>query len=109
MPCAWAWLPGSGYQPRYPAGFSLAIHTLRVATSWAMKRAASISALLDTSTPWLAWWQELILNWVSSWHAVSTLVVTNANGDDYVAWEVPSDLELQRLQLEELLDAPVKE
>jgi hypothetical protein len=36
-------------------------------------------------------------------------VVTNANGDDYVAWEVPSDLELQRLQLEELLDAPVKE
>lgn len=75
----------------------------------AMKRAASISALLDTSTPWLAWWQEIVLNWVSSWHAVSTLVVTNANGDDYVAWEVPSDLELQRLQLEELLDAPVKD
>jgi len=69
-----------------------------------MKRAASIFALLDNSTPWLAWWQELILNWVSSWHAVSTLVVTNANADDYVAWDVASDLELQRMELEELLD-----
>jgi hypothetical protein len=75
----------------------------------AMKRASTISTLLDTSTPWLAWWQELILNWVSSWHAVSSLVVTQADGDDFVAWEVPSDLELQRLQLEQLLDAPVKD
>jgi hypothetical protein len=74
-----------------------------------MKKAASISALLDTSTPWLAWWQELILNWVSSWHAVGTLLVTEAGGDDFLAYEVPSDLELNRLQLEELLDAPVKE
>ena len=98
-----------GDPPRVPAGFSLAIHTLRIATSWAMKKAARLSTLLDTSTPWLAWWQELILNWVSSWHAVSSLVVTQADGDDFVAWEVPSDLELDRLQLEELLDAPVKE
>ena len=71
----------------------------------AMKKAASISTLLDCSTPWLPWWQELILNWVSSWHSVSTLVVTSSNCDDFVAWEVPSDLELQRLHLEQLLDA----
>jgi hypothetical protein len=31
-------------------------------------------------------------------------VVTNANADDYVAWDVASDLELQRMELEELLD-----
>lgn len=74
-----------------------------------MKKATRLSTLLDCSTPWLAWWQELILNWVSSWHAVSTLVVTSSNCDDFLAYEVPSDLELDRFKLEELLDAPVKE
>ena len=74
-----------------------------------MKRAASLSSLLDNSTPWLTWWQELILNWIATWHCISTLVVTSSNCDDFVAWEVPSDLELQRLQLEELLDASVKD
>ena len=75
----------------------------------AMKRASTISTLLDCSTPWLAWWQELILNWVSSWHAIETLVVTAAHADDFVTWSVPSDLELQRLQLEGLLDAELEQ
>jgi hypothetical protein len=35
-----------------------------------MKRAASPASLLDRSTPWLRWWQELILNWVASWSTV---------------------------------------
>jgi hypothetical protein len=71
-----------------------------------VKRAASPSHLLSRDTPWLAWWQELILNWVSSWDSVGCLTVTHPDGDEYVAWDLPSDLDLQRLELEELLDAP---
>jgi len=70
-----------------------------------MKRATSISALLDLSTPWLAWWQELLLNWAASWESVESLHVTSARSDEYAQWDVPSDLELQRMQLEELLSA----
>ena len=67
-----------------------------------MKRAASPSHLLDCSTPWLAWWQELILNWVSSWATIGTLVVTSADNDHQAQWHVPTDLELKRLELEEV-------
>ena len=70
-----------------------------------MKRATSVSALLDRSTPWLAWWQELLLNWVASWESVQSLQVTSARTDEYAQWDVPTDLELARLQLEELLSA----
>ena len=73
-----------------------------------MKRASTLSTLLDTSTPWLAWWQELILNWVASWESVETLHVTSSKTDQDVTWDVPTDLELARQELEELLDAELK-
>ena len=69
-----------------------------------MKRATNLSTLLDCSTPWLAWWQELILNWVASWESVETLHVTSSKTDQEVTWDVPTDLELKRMELEELLD-----
>jgi hypothetical protein len=68
-----------------------------------MKRAASLSTLLDRSTPWLSWWQELILNWVASWASVGSLTVTSTTEDEYATWDVPTDLELARMQLEELV------
>ena len=74
-----------------------------------MKRATTLSALVDRSTPWLSWWQELILNWVASWHTIGTLHVTAASTDETLTWDVPSDLELARLELEELLDAPSRQ
>ena len=69
-----------------------------------MKRASTLSTLLDTSTPWLSWWQELILNWVASWESVETLHVTSSKTDQEVTWDVPTDLELKRIELEQLLD-----
>ena len=69
-----------------------------------MKRATSPADLLDRSTPWLAWWQEIILNWVASWHAVGELTVTSTTTDEYVGWDVPTDLELARMELEELIE-----
>ena len=71
-----------------------------------MKRATSLSLLLSRETPWLKWWQELILNWVSSWDSVGDLTVSSADGEHYTAWELPSDLDLKRMELEELLSAP---
>ena len=68
-----------------------------------MKRAASLSWLLDRRTPWLSWWQELLLNWAASWVSVGALVVTAPDGDQSCEWSLPTDLELQRQQLEELL------
>ena len=70
-----------------------------------MKRATNLSTLLDCSTPWLAWWQELILNWVASWNTIETLHVTSSKTDQDVTWDVPTDLELARQELEELLSA----
>ena len=70
-----------------------------------MKRASNLSDLLDRSTPWLAWWQELILNWVASWETIETLHVTSSTTDQDVTWDVPTDLELKRMELEALLDA----
>ena len=46
-----------------------------------MKRAASPASLLDRSTPWLSWWQELILNWVASWSTVGEVTVTSSTTD----------------------------
>jgi hypothetical protein len=71
-----------------------------------MKRATSLGLLLTRETPWLKWWQELILNWVSSWDSVGDLTVSSADGEEYAAWELPSDLDLKRMELEELLSAP---
>ena len=74
-----------------------------------MKRATNLSTLLDCSTPWLAWWQELILNWVASWESVETLHVTSSKTDQEVTWDVPTDLDLARLELEELLSAETEQ
>lgn len=68
-----------------------------------MKKAASLSLLLDRGAPWLRWWQELILNWVASWHTIGTLHVESADGEHELGYAVPSDLELKRMELEELL------
>lgn len=68
-----------------------------------MKRSASLSLLIDRNTPWLSWWQELVLNWVSSWATIGTLVVTSADNDHQAEWHVPTDVEMARAELEELL------
>ena len=60
--------------------------------------------LLDRSTPWLSWWQELILNWAASWQSIETLHITSSKTDQEVTWDVPTDLELKRIELEQLLD-----
>jgi hypothetical protein len=67
-----------------------------------MKRAASPASLLDRSTPWLRWWQELILNWVASWSTVGEVTVTSSTTDEHIGWNVPTDIDLARMQLEEL-------
>jgi hypothetical protein len=69
-----------------------------------LKRASSPSWLISRELPWLSWWQELILNWVSSWHAIGDLAVTSADGESYCSWELPTDIELARLELEELIE-----
>jgi hypothetical protein len=69
-----------------------------------LKRASSPSWLISRELPWLSWWQELILNWVSSWHEVGDLTVTSADGKSYCSWELPTDIELARMKLEEMLE-----
>lgn len=69
-----------------------------------MKRAASIGWLTDRCNPWLNWWQELLLNWVASWSSISVLVVVSADGETQCEWSLPSDLEMDRQRLEQLLD-----
>ena len=64
----------------------------------------NLPVLLDRSTPWLSWWQELIINWAASWQSIETLHVTSAKTDDCLTWDVPTDLELKRIELEQLLD-----
>ena len=44
------------------------------------------------------------MNWVSSWDTVGELTVTSADGDDYCAWDVPTDLEMARAELEALIE-----
>jgi hypothetical protein len=75
-----------------------------------VKRAASPSHLLSRDVSWLAWWQELILNWVSTWDSIGCLTVTSAaDPDEWMAWDLPSDLDLKGMELEELLNVPVGE
>jgi hypothetical protein len=69
-----------------------------------LKRASSPSWLISRELLWLSWWQELILNWVSSWHEVGDLTVTSADGESYCSWELPTDIELARMELEELIE-----
>ena len=74
-----------------------------------MKRATNLSTLLDCSTPWLTWWQELILNWAASWQSIETLHITSSKTDQETTWDVPTDLDLARLELEELLSAETEQ
>ena len=69
-----------------------------------MKRLATISWLLDRQVPWLPWWQELMLNWVSSWSTIGSLQVVASNREDVFTWDLPTDLEHQRAELEQLLE-----
>lgn len=68
-----------------------------------MKKAASISWLTDRCTLFLTWWQEIIINWVASWKTVSTIIIVSADGNEQCEWDLPFDLDLQRLELEELM------
>jgi hypothetical protein len=68
-----------------------------------MKRAASPAWLLSRDIHWLPWWQELILNWVASWSSISVLVAVAADQENQAEFHLPSDLDLKRLELEELL------
>ena len=75
-----------------------------------VKRAADSFWFASREVPWLRWWQELILNWVSTWETVGELTVTSAaDPDEWMAWDLPTDLDLKRMELEELLDVPVGE
>jgi hypothetical protein len=69
-----------------------------------VKRSVSPSDLIECSTPWLAWWQELILNWIASWDSIGMLTITSPDGEYQTTWDMPTDIELARLELEELLD-----
>jgi len=68
-----------------------------------LKRASSPSLLLSRELPWLSWWQELILNWVASWDAVGSLTAVSADKESHCSWDIPTDLDLKRMELEELL------
>jgi hypothetical protein len=47
---------------------------------------------------------------VSAWDSSGCLTdVSAADPDEFAAWDLPTDLELQRMELEELLDVPVGE
>ena len=46
-----------------------------------------------------------MLNWVASWETIETLHVTSGKTDQAAVWEVPSDWDLVRMELEELLSA----
>jgi hypothetical protein len=112
-------------QTQHPLNWSAAAHTLPLGMApieWfrptltvglycrlqteLMKRAATLASILSRDTPWLRWWQGILLNWVASWDSVGTITVTRPDGDEYVAWDLPSDLDLKRLELEELLNTP---
>ncbi len=66
-----------------------------------MKRASGLSWLLSRDLEWLPWWQELILNWVASWASLSTILVVSADGEERCEWDLPTDVELARAELEE--------
>jgi hypothetical protein len=50
----------------------------------------------------IPWWQELILDWVSSWQTIRYLEVEAVADDAALTWECPTDADLARHQLEAL-------
>lgn len=60
-----------------------------------------LAFLFHRANPWLPWWQEVILNWVSTWPAISILLVASPDGDDSCQWN--DDYDAMRQKLESLL------
>jgi len=55
-------------------------------------------ALLHRSNyPWLHWWQEVAINWLSSCSNIGTITVSSRDGADGCCWE-PSDDTRERLE-----------
>ena len=50
----------------------------------------------------LPWWQELILDWVSSWQTIRYLEVEAAADGESLIWECPTHLDYARQDLEAL-------
>ena len=49
----------------------------------------------------LPWWQELILDWVSSWQTIRYITVEAADGSN-LEWDCPTDTDCARQNLEAL-------
>lgn len=66
-----------------------------------MKTSAGLIWLISLEVEFLPWWQEIILNWVSTWSTIGTMVVVSADGESTAEWDLPPDWELDRIALEE--------
>jgi hypothetical protein len=49
----------------------------------------------------LPWWQELVLDWVSSWQTIRYLSVESVDGSS-LEWDCPTHLDCARQGLEAL-------
>lgn len=59
--------------------------------------------LLDLSTPWLTWWQELLINYLATLPNIGTITIESPDGTNYTQWNGRLDLEMQRAILEDCL------
>ena len=50
----------------------------------------------------LPWWQELILDWVSSWQTIRYLRVEAVASGSSLEWDCPTDTDFARQNLEAL-------
>jgi hypothetical protein len=60
-----------------------------------------LAFLFHRSNPWLRWWQEIILNWVSTWSTISVLIVASPDDEHNCQWN--DDYDAIRAGLEQLL------
>lgn len=60
--------------------------------------------LLDFSTPWLTWWQELLINYLATLPNIGTITIESPDGTNYTQWNGRLDIEMQRAILEQSLD-----
>ena len=65
---------------------------------------ARLSWLLDRTFPWLAWWEELLLNWLTTSSRIGSIQVISRCGTTQGTWTVPSPLDQQKQALEALLE-----
>lgn len=59
--------------------------------------------LLDLSTPWLTWCQELLINYLATLPNIGTITIESPDGTNYTQWNGRLDLEMQRAILEDCL------